>query len=150
MSNHVGRKISFDLKGTLDRHQDIMMPFLAKLRASGKTIYILTEALTVPARHLLEDLGYVHNTHYNIIVSIPVYLKLKEFSSKMDQTTCKQVFTEDVWFGSKALICEDARISAHFETNYRYGKFFAACLTRFIFLTASPLKQIETFCRKAP
>ena len=137
MSNKVGHKISFNLYGNLDTHQEVMRPFLSRLKASGNMIFILTGALMAPARAYLESLDY----EYDVIVSLTNYLALKNFPFEYVNNKC--VFPEEIWWGGKAKICEDQGISMHFESNYKYGKYFERLLTRFIFMTQTPLTQIR-------
>ena len=43
-TERVGQRLSIDLFGTLDTHQNLMQEFLSKVKASGIRVYIITGA----------------------------------------------------------------------------------------------------------
>ena len=147
-TERVGQRLSIDLFGTLDTHQNLMQEFLSKVKASGIRVYILTGAFNSYANQRLQELNFREKIHYDLVVSVPSYL-INHNVSFVHTAAGKHVCDERAWWPAKAQICKDLKIAVHLDSDYRYRQGFEGTKSRFIYIAETALAGIEELVLKS-
>jgi hypothetical protein len=141
-TERVGQRLSIDLFGTLDTHQNLMQEFLSKVKASGIRVYIITGAFNTFANQRLQELNFREKIHYDLVISIPSYL-INHQISFVHTAAGKHVCDEAIWWKAKSQICKDMKIAVHLDTDYRYRQGFEGTKSRFIYVAETAIAGIE-------
>ncbi len=114
-------EIAFDFHGVLEKYPSKFRPFLASLRIIN-TITILSGPTYKQIEKELTSKGYQLHKHYDEIISVVDWLKSKNV--KMNQHENGNWYCEDeIWWASKAKICEEYGIEMLFDDKLEYKKY---------------------------
>lgn len=116
-------KIAFDLHGTVDKNQFLWKSICASLDASEiDEVFLISGP---PKDQILSELFQIGNFAFprENIISVVDFLKSKQI--KLSQDHNGHYWTdEDIWWKSKAKICEEFDIDFLFDNEIRYKKYF--------------------------
>lgn len=113
----------FDYHGVLEKYPLLFRPMLKSLRCTGHKVYIASGSMFDKLSGELKDSGYKRNVHYDLAISVPIYLMLKggveiTFDEKWEPWT-----DDETWWKSKSKICEEYKIDIMIDDSEQYFKY---------------------------
>ena len=135
--------LSIDFYGTLDRDPELWQSFMSLMRLREVNIYVISGPPMESIGRGLEYLGFVNEVHYDGMYSIISDLMSAGNNCWLDEDHDSWYSEEGLWWQRKSIICDRLGVTAHIDSDARFGKFFAYIPTRFIHVNKAFLIQIR-------
>lgn len=138
--------IGFDLHGTLDKYYNILEPIMRSYMKDDHNVYIISGSEKNELKNELEKIKIKKDIHYNNLISVVNYyrdeLKIdgyyKEYKGKQNWY-CE----DEIWWKSKAIICEKYNIDILIDDSLEYRKHFFNSKTTYILMNDSITETIN-------
>jgi len=111
-------KIAFDFHGVLETYPEQMKSLILALKGAHR-IVVLSGPPSGILRLELESCGYVEGFHYSQALSVVDWLKAKGTSMHQHENG-SWYCDDDIWWSSKARICEEQDIDILFDDTLKY------------------------------
>ena len=126
--------VSFDIHGVIDTYTPEFIQIMKDSRAIGLTVFVLTGPPAEEAKQELATMGIHQHIHYSKLISVVDWLKehLDEDEMWLDEKGTWWCNDAD-WWCSKARICKEYNIAAHYDDSEKYliGWDATDCKTKF-------------------
>lgn len=112
-------KVMFDLHGVIESQPEIFKPLMKTMRLAGHKVYVCSGPHLNRIEDELKALGYLHNHHFDEIISVADYLVEQGTVFSYDEKG--NPWTDDkTWWCSKGRICKAFGIDLVIDDHEEY------------------------------